>query len=450
MDRFYVHYSSRKAFFSGSSVHKEKKKWGEEHWIVNRDYCGKKLIIKKNRRCSMHTHKEKDEVFYIQSGKVKLELGKEEYILKPGDFIHISPRTSHRFTGLEDSEMFEFSTNHKEEDSYRSELSGHIDQEKFEKQKNLIGSLKSASVLVVGDVMLDTYLKGSVERVSPEAPIPVLRCKERESLPGGAANAARNVSALGGKVSLVGVRGADAAGDELEGLLKEAGVRSLLVKERGRPTTEKQRLLGSATHQLVRVDFEEDEPISKSLTKKVLEKVEREIAQHNVLLLSDYAKGVFTSDVLKKCIALAKKHNVPVILDPKPRNASYLGNVKGVTLITPNRKEGFLLDGFASSSIETTAKHLANSLKTNVLLTLGSDGMLLVSERGKVSSYPTMVQEVADVTGAGDTVSATIALSLAAKGDLSDAIELANHAAGVAVSKAGAATVTPEELEASL
>lgn len=431
-------------------MHKEPKEWGEEHWIVNKDYCGKKLVLKKNRRCSMHTHKEKDEVFYLQSGKVKLELGKEEHILEPGDFIHIPPNTPHRFTGLEDSEMFEFSTNHQEDDSFRSEFSGHVDQEKFERQQHLIGSFKNASVLVVGDVMLDTYLRGSVERVSPEAPIPVLRCDERESLPGGAANAARNVAVLGGKVSLIGVRGADAAGDEVERLLKEEGVRPLLVKERGRPTTEKQRLLGSATHQMVRIDFENDEPISKPLAKKILEKVEREIAQHDVLLLSDYSKGVFTPDVLKQCIALAKKNNVPVILDPKPRDASYLESVRGVTLITPNRNEGFLLDGFTSSSVEKTAKNLASSLKANVLFTLGSDGMMLVSEKGKVSSFPIMAREVADVTGAGDTVSATIALSLAAKGDLSDAIELANYAAGVAVSKAGAAIVTPEELEASL
>ncbi len=446
----YVGDQTQQALFKGKTIHTETKKWGEEHWIVNKEYCGKKLILKKNRRCSMHTHELKDEVFYIQKGKVLMEIGEEKNVMEPGDFIHISPKTPHRFTGIEDSEIFEFSTNHQEDDSYRTEFSGHIDQDKFARQEKLVHSFLNTPVLIVGDVMLDTYIRGSVDRISPEAPIPVLHASSRNSLPGGAANAALNVASLGGRATLIGVRGADSAGDELERLLKDRGVKTCLIKDRSRSTTEKQRLMGTKTHQLVRVDFEDNSPVSSPIEKRITEKVEMEIKDNKSILLSDYAKGIFGQKTLKNCISIAKKNGKFSILDPKPKDASYLRNAIGVNLISPNKKESFLLDGFTSSSIEDTAKNLAGKLKTDVLLTLGGDGMMLSPCKGKLSSFPTIAQDVADVTGAGDTVSAVIALAVAAGGELSDAIDLANHAAGVAVSKAGAATVSPDELLGSL
>jgi quercetin dioxygenase-like cupin family protein len=161
---------SSRSHFVASEVTRVPKEWGEEQWIVNKEYCGKKLILKKNRRCSMHSHKKKDEVFYLQSGKVLLEMSGKKYTLLPGDFVHVKPNAPHRFTGLQDSEIIEFSTTHDEEDSYRTEFSGHSDPKRFERQSAIIHSFKNLSVLVLGDVMVDRYISGRIDRISPEAP----------------------------------------------------------------------------------------------------------------------------------------------------------------------------------------------------------------------------------------------------------------------------------------
>lgn len=417
---------------------------------MNKEYCGKKLLLKKNRRCSLHRHKEKDEVFYVQNGRVLLELGKEKRELVPGDFVHIPANTPHRFTGLQDSEMFEFSTTHNEADSYRTEYSGHVEQDRFDRQTELINSFKKCSVLVVGDVMLDTYFSGSVDRISPEAPIPVVHFREKASFPGGAANAARNVVALGARATLIGLKGDDAASAELDALVKKDKVRSLLLTDAKRHTTQKQRIVAGSSHQIVRLDIEEQSSPSPAQVRALLKRVERELPRHHVLLLSDYAKGIFSPAVLRACIALARRRKKPVILDPKPLDSSYLAAAGGVTLMTPNHREALLLAGRANISAEQAGKILANALKTDVLLTLGADGILLVHPRSAPQHFPAQVREVADVSGAGDTVVAVLALVLGLKGRLLDAIHLANHAAGIVVGKAGTATITPEELLGTL
>ncbi|MFH1443904.1 MAG: PfkB family carbohydrate kinase [Candidatus Peregrinibacteria bacterium] len=442
----YVHPRSRQSFFSGSSVRKEKKRWGEEHWIVNKEYCGKKLLLKKNHHCSLHTHKEKDEVFYIQKGCVLLELGKERHQLVPGDFVHVPAKTPHRFTGIEDSEIFEFSTTHSEDDSFRTEYSGHVDQQRYDRQAALIRSFKKCSVLVVGDVMLDTYFSGSVDRISPEAPIPVVHFQQKTSFPGGAANAARNIAALGAKVTLIGFKGKDAPGAELEALLKKDKVRPRLLADAQRFTTQKQRIVAGSSHQIVRLDFEEQSSPSSAQTRALLRSVERELPKHDVLLLSDYAKGIFSPAVLRSCIALARRKKKPVILDPKPLDSSYLTMARGATLVTPNRREALLLSGKANASSQQAGKILASTLKTDVLLTLGAEGMLLVPPRGTPKSFPALVREVSDVSGAGDTVVAVLSIVLGLKGNLLDAVDLSNRAAGVVVGKAGTATLTNAEL----
>jgi D-beta-D-heptose 7-phosphate kinase/D-beta-D-heptose 1-phosphate adenosyltransferase len=446
MGSSYVHDRSRRIFFPSSSIHREKKQWGEEQWIANKEYCGKKLLLKKNRRCSMHVHKEKDEVFYLQSGKVCLEVGGKEYLLKPGDFIHIRRGVPHRFAGMEESEMFEFSTTHHEEDSYRSSFSGHVEPERFERQHALIERFPKARVLVVGDVMLDTYFSGSVDRISPEAPIPVLHFQQKTEFPGGAANAARNVAALGAHVTLIGVRGKDEAGATLERLLTKGRVRSLLFSDTSRYTTQKQRIVAGSAHQLVRMDFEERSSFPDGRARILVKRVGNLLPCHDVLLLSDYAKGIFTPSILRSCIALARKYRKPVILDPKPLDASYLGCVKDVTLITPNLREARFLTGRADASPDEAGKILASSLKAPVLLTLGAEGMLLARPGKPPMRYPVVAREVADVSGAGDTVVAVLALVLALRGDLLDAIDLANRAAGIVVGKAGTATLTSAEL----
>lgn len=449
MKGHFVQFDSKEQYYKGGSVHKEKKKWGEEHWIVNKDYCGKKLVLKKDHRCSMHSHKEKDEVFYLQSGKVLLELNGERYTLNPGDFIHIKQGDPHRFTGLADSEIFEFSTTHKEDDSYRTELSGHVDQDRYDRQVALAHSMKGAHILVVGDAMLDTYVTGSVDRISPEAPIPVVKQNNRWDVPGGAANVARNVTCLGGSATLIGVRGGDEAGQELEKLLKKEGVVSHLVVDRSRCTTQKQRVMGDGMQQITRIDFEQTHSISTDLQKRILVKIKADLKNADVMLISDYAKGVLTPKFLQKIITIAKKAKVPVVLDPKPFGPEYLEYVHGVTVFTPNRKEALMLCS-PETDPKRIAKTLMKELKANVLLTLGGDGMMLMPRKGKVETFAALGREVVDISGAGDTVAATLALVLGAGGSLSDATDISNRAASVVVGKHGTATLNFEELLSAL
>jgi len=394
----------------------------------------------------MHSHREKDEVFYLQSGKVLMELGGERFVLQPGDFVHVPTNTPHRFTGLEASEIFEFSTNHREDDSYRSTTSGHIEQERFDRQSKLVERFRKTKVLVVGDVMLDTYLSGSVDRISPEAPIPIVHFQKKTSFPGGAANAARTVAALGGQPTLLGVRGDDTPGRELETLLKKDGVRVRLLVDAQRATTQKQRIVAGNAHQIVRLDTEENTPLSAPQVRSLLRHIETLLKTHDALLLSDYAKGLFSPAVLRSCIAIARRQRKPVIVDPKPIDASYLSSVQGVTLITPNRKEALLLSGRGNGTPETIGKILATKLKAAVLLTLGAEGMLLIQPGKALCRLSACAREITDVSGAGDTVAAVITMVLGLKGDLVDAVDLANRAAGVVVGKAGTATLTPAEL----
>lgn len=441
----YVHFNSKKRFHPGKNVYREKKEWGEEQWIVNKEYCGKKLVLQKNRRCSLHKHEKKDEVFYLLSGLVKMEIADEAFTLKPGDFVHIPAGAYHRFTGLKDSEIMEFSTNHQEDDSYRKEFSGHVEGERFERQRAIVKNFAKAKVLVLGDAMLDTYVRGDVSRISPEAPIPVARYREKRHVPGGAANAAANVAGLGGNVTLLSVRGQDAAGKTLESLLKKHGVRSLLITDKTRATTEKQRIVAADAHQIVRIDYEDTHSLPLSTEKAVHSILKKEIRKHDVLLLSDYAKGFFRPAFLRACISTARAARVPVILDPKPQDSDYLSVAKGVTVITPNRQEAKILAG-REGDPASLASSIAKKLGSTVLCTLGGDGMLLVSAKGKAKAFPALTKGVIDVSGAGDTVAATVALSLGAGADVTDAADISNHAASVVVEKQGTATLTQEEL----
>ena len=413
---------------------------------MNKEYCGKKLVLQKNRRCSLHKHEKKDEVFYLLSGLVTMEIGDDTFTLRPGDFVHIPAGAYHRFTGLKDSEIMEFSTNHQEDDSYRKEYSGHVDGERFERQRAIVKNFKKANVLVLGDAMLDTYTRGEVTRVSPEAPIPVARFRGRRHVPGGAANAAANVASLGGNVTLVSVRGADSAGKTLAMLLKKLGVKSFLVTDTSRATTEKQRIVAADEHQLVRIDYEDTHALSLAMEKKVTALLHRELQKHDVLLLSDYAKGFFHPAFLHSCIAAARRARVPVILDPKPTGSDDLTAARGVTVITPNRQEAQILAGSSKRAPAAVAAAIARKLGSSVLCTLGGDGMLLVSGKGKIHMFPALATGVIDVSGAGDTVAATVALSLAAGATVEDAADVSNRAAGVVVEKQGTATLTSEEL----
>ncbi|MBI2636162.1 cupin domain-containing protein [Candidatus Peregrinibacteria bacterium] len=442
----YVNFGSKRRLYRASGVHREKKEWGEEQWIVNREYCGKKLVLQKNRRCSLHKHEKKDEVFYILSGLVRMEISDKTFTLTPGDFVHIPAGAYHRFTGLEDSEIMEFSTNHQENDSYRKEYSGHVEGERFVRQRKIVEKFPQAKVLVAGDAMLDTYTIGDVTRISPEAPIPVAKFRSRRHVPGAAANAAANVASLGGCATLVSVRGKDGAGQALEALLKKSGVKTLFVIEENRATTEKHRIVASDAHQIVRVDYEDIHSLSSAAEKKIASFLRRELKKHDILLLSDYAKGFFRPEFLRSCIAAARSARVPVILDPKPTGRDYLSAARGVAAITPNRNEAQILAGTQERSPFGVAAAIARKLFTNVFCTLGGDGMLLASPKGKTRDFRAITKEVTDVSGAGDTVAATVALCLASGATMEDAADVSNRAAGVVVTKQGTATLTQNEL----
>jgi len=302
-------------------------------------------------------------------------------------------------------------------------------------------SLRQARVLVVGDAMLDRYWMGSVERISPEAPVPIVRIDREVERPGGAANVARNAAALGARVTLLSVVGADEPGARLESLLKREHVHAQLYHDKGLKTTVKLRVIGGRNQQLLRVDFET--PPSHEVLASKLRDFERMLADTDVVILSDYGKGGLTHIV--RMIGMARRAGRMVLVDPK--GADY-GRYKGATLITPNRAEFREVAGPWSSERELAerAHQVRRRLDVRALLvTRGEEGMTLFQD-GTRFHVPTQAREVADVSGAGDTVIATVAVALAAGAGMKDAVRLANRAAGVVVGKFGTAVATPKEL----
>ena len=306
--------------------------------------------------------------------------------------------------------------------------------------------LSKSNIVVFGDVMLDRYVSGSVDRVSPEAPVPVLKPIKEEIRLGGAANVALNLSILGSKVSLIGIYGKDSSSAQILKLLKENKIKSELVKS-SLPTITKLRLL-SSKQQLLRVDNEEE--FTKDDWSSVKERFDKSISlkSNNLLIISDYGKG--TLQDIPAVIRKAKKLNKTVLVDPKGDNFS---KYKGADVITPNFSEFIGEVGPVKSEreITTKAKSLIKSLNLGALLvTRGSEGMTLFNkEKGKVvrSDFPTQAKEVFDVSGAGDTVIASLAAALSAGFDMSSAVKLANIAAGIVVGKSGTATASLSEIE---
>ncbi len=299
-------------------------------------------------------------------------------------------------------------------------------------------------VLVVGDVMLDRYWTGATERISPEAPVPVVRVSTCEERPGGAANVAVNLASLGSDCCLIGVIGADEAGQRLAGLLAAAGVQpDLFVDPRFRTVT-KLRVL-SRHQQLVRLDFEEEPP--RSWDAEWWPKLVSAWPTRQILVVSDYGKKTVTR--VPALIDEARRSGKPVIVDPKGRD---FGQYRGATLLTPNRSEFEAVVGPCPgrADLEAGGRRLRADLGLEALLiTLGDEGMMLIEASGKVFGLPAEAHEVADVTGAGDTVVATVGAALAAGVGLEEAVRLANRAAGLVVAKLGAAQVTAAELEAA-
>jgi len=301
--------------------------------------------------------------------------------------------------------------------------------------------------------MLDHFLVGQVERLSPEAPVPVVRFAHDEFRLGGAANVAHNIVTLGGQVRLVGVVGSDDAAAQLRRELASAGIDSgNLVTDEGRPTTRKVRIVTHRKQQVARVDYEVDADVGGRAGAALIDQVRRAAAGTDALVLSDYRKGVVTSEVIGAAISAAGEAKIPILVDPKvPLPERY----RGVTLLTPNHHEAELM---TQTTIRTTedarqaARLLHERTGANVLITWGEHGMWVLDRTngGTVEvSLPAAAREVADVTGAGDTVIAVLALGLSARASLSDAARLANLAAGLVVARFGPASVRPEELAAA-
>jgi D-beta-D-heptose 7-phosphate kinase/D-beta-D-heptose 1-phosphate adenosyltransferase len=315
----------------------------------------------------------------------------------------------------------------------------------------LLPRFAGATVLVLGDVMLDRYVHGEVRRISPEAPIPVLRAQARRAVLGGAANVAQNVAALGARALLAGVVGLDDAGAEIGRVLAGTPeITACLVAAPQRPTTVKTRFV-SGGHQLLRLDEEETADIDATTEAHLLAAFEPALAQADVVVLSDYAKGVLTDRVLARAIALARAAGKKVIADPK--RATFSG-YRGVDVLTPNEQEAARAAGVACDDDEGAvlagARALAQADAGAVLVTRSAKGLTLVRRGAAPLHLPTRAQAVADVSGAGDTLIAAFAIGLACGADLPEAAVLANVAAGISVGKPGTATVSHGELAAGL
>jgi len=323
--------------------------------------------------------------------------------------------------------------------------------------KQLLTAARKSRVLVVGDVMLDQFIWGSVARISPEAPVPVVDFQRESFMPGGAANVARNLTALQAGTELFGSVGKDEAATTLKKLLREQSVGCTgLVSSVARATTLKTRIVAHQ-QQVVRIDRESREHLNGALARKLLAGITAQLPTADAVIVGDYGKGVVTQSLLNELKALCHAHGKWLSLDPKPVHPL---NLAKLSLITPNRKEAFALANLTDDTRHSNplqdrqllrvAECLLNELRPAVLLiTLGEAGMLLCQRGQPPFHIPTVAQEVFDVSGAGDTVIASFTLAVAAGAAPVEAAILANHAAGVVVGKVGTATCSPAELLAS-
>jgi len=315
---------------------------------------------------------------------------------------------------------------------------------------SLVDRLRNGRVLCIGDVMLDRYVYGDVERISPEAPVPVCRVRNEASMLGGAGNVVRNLAALGATVDFVSVVGADAAGEDIRRMLGALGSVGIdLIVDASRPTTIKERFV-AGPQQLLRVDRESDVPVETVIADKVLDAARRALRTAKAMVISDYGKGVLANDGLAALIADAREAGCPVVVDPKGTDFT---RYRGADVVTPNRRElaeASHMETRDEESLVVAARALVSGCGIgHVLATRSQDGMTLVSAE-EAEHFHAEAREVFDVSGAGDTVVAALAAALAAGIDLREAAQLANVAAGIVVGKVGTAVVYPADLAEQL
>lgn len=316
---------------------------------------------------------------------------------------------------------------------------------------SIVDRLRGARVLVVGDLIVDHYIRGTSERISPEAPVPVVLFQSEESIPGGAANVARNIQTAGGRAVCVGVVGRDEGGALLRGLLGGMGVDTTGIVEAGdRATTHKTRVV-ALNQQMLRLDRETSRPVDDDTARAVVDAMERAMEGCGAVVLSDYAKGVLTPGVVRAAIERANALGIPLFVDPKGRD---YGRYRGATALTPNAREAADASGHATATpagLEAAAGEIIRQTGCRMLvITRGADGIALFEPPAPPLLLPTEAREVFDVTGAGDTFVAFLATAVAAGLPHADAAALANTAAGIAVGRTGAATVSADDLRAAL
>ena len=309
--------------------------------------------------------------------------------------------------------------------------------------------MRRVRVVVVGDLMLDIYLRGSASRISPEAPVPVVHVAEEWVALGGAGNVASNVVALGAACDMVGCIGTDRAGGQLTDALDDLGIGQAGVQRlEGRPTTVKTRIM--ARHQQVaRYDIEVEDDVDEDVAAILSTTIASLIESADALVLEDYNKGVLVPDVIEAALDAAQRRDIPVVVDPKARN---FFAYRGATVFKPNLPE---LQAALQAPVEADDPEWMERIRRelgcrHLLVTLGEGGMALLTEEGEYLRVPTVARSVYDVSGAGDTVTAVVATALGAGATPAEAAILANHAAGIEVSKAGVATVSPDELRATV
>lgn len=312
---------------------------------------------------------------------------------------------------------------------------------------NILEKFTEVSVLVVGDVMLDRYWWGSVERISPEAPVPVVKVNETSLVAGGAANVAANIAGLGARVHLVSAVGEDAADLKLPEILENAGISAEhLIGVPGRPTTLKTRVVAHSQH-VVRIDLETTENLSDSDEEKVFRKIENLLPEISVVVISDYAKGFLSATFLERLITSANGNDIIVLVDPKGKD---YGKYKNASIITPNRKEAAeaaVLDERSAGVVSLAGEKLMRELSLkSLLITQGEDGMTLFEENRPPRHFSSQARHVYDVTGAGDTVIGTLAVAVAAGANFPQACRLANIAAGFVVEEVGTTVIRREQL----
>ena len=312
----------------------------------------------------------------------------------------------------------------------------------------IIGQFHNKRILVVGDVMIDRYVIGKVERINPEAPVPILNAKSDHRATGGAGNTAKNAAALGATTKLIGVTGDDATSSELHAAAKDEGYEPILIKDSGRSTIEKKRYMVDG-QQMLRVDFEQVHNISDEIADQVVEAIRREAESVDAIIVSDYAKGLLTERVAAEVLAASSQFDIPIMADVKP---SHINHFKGVSYISPNRKEAHEYLGLnqhlqGGLDKEELASRLQEVFETNVFLTLSEDGIFVqTAETDGVHVPQIHPVEIADTSGCGDTAAVAIVLAKLSGATDAEVAHIGNGAGAIIASKIGAVALTQQEL----